>query len=114
MSEDPIITIFRNRLRPDADGYPDEAARMTERAKTMPGFIEAKQFTAQDGERVTIVAFDSLESQRNWGHDPEHRVAQERGRQEFYSTYRLQVCRLLRESSFEQPGTNPGPEALGH
>jgi heme-degrading monooxygenase HmoA len=99
-SDGPIITIFRNRLRPDADGYADEAVRMVEAAKAMPGFIEVKTYTADDGERVTIVGFESEKTQRAWREHAEHRVAQKRGRAEFYSWYRLQVCQQLRETTF--------------
>jgi heme-degrading monooxygenase HmoA len=98
----PIVTIFRNRLRSDAEGYPDELARMVEAVHTMPGFLESKQFTADDGERVTIIMFESAATQRAWLEHPDHRVAQERGRQEFYEFYRLQVCSLVRESSFRR------------
>jgi uncharacterized protein (DUF885 family) len=49
-----VITVFRNRLRPEnvAD-YQAWIARMSALAKTMPGYISHKAFTAEDGERVT-------------------------------------------------------------
>src|SRR5690348_5000855 len=81
-TEGPIVTIFRNRLRPDDDGYAEEAARMVEAAQAMPGFLEVKTYAADDGERVTIVAFDSEETQRAWREHEGHRVAQKRGRTE--------------------------------
>jgi heme-degrading monooxygenase HmoA len=100
----PVVTVFRNKLRPDADGYNDELARMLDVVHRMPGFIESKTFTADDGERVTIIMFRSLEQQRAWFDHPGHRAAQQRGRDEFYEFYRLQVCQLVRESTFEQGG----------
>ena len=97
----PIVTIFRSRLRPEPDGYADELARMVELVHQMPGFVESKQFTADDGERVTIITFESAEAQRAWREHPLHRKAQHRGRNEFYASYRLQVCELVRETDFE-------------
>ena len=52
-----VVTVFRSRLRPDAAGYDATAARMSELARTMPGYVDHKTFTADDGERVTVVTF---------------------------------------------------------
>jgi heme-degrading monooxygenase HmoA len=95
-----IVTVFRSRVRPEAQQeYLQWVARIAALAKTMPGYISHKGFTAEDGERVTIVEFESEEAQRAWRLQPEHAVAQKKGRQEFYSEYRLQICTVLRESA---------------
>jgi heme-degrading monooxygenase HmoA len=73
---------------------------MEKRARAMPGFVDFKGFTADDGERVSLIAFESTEAQRAWRDDPEHRAAQRRGRDDFYETYTIQVCELLDERSF--------------
>ena len=93
-----VLTVFRNRLRPDATDYPDLAARMSEIARAMPGYLSHKTFVAEDGERVTLVEFESEEAQRAWRTHPEHLEAQKRGRREFYVGYRLQVCTVQRET----------------
>ena len=96
-----IITVFRSRLRPDADPeYSQTAARMGELAVTMPGYISHKAFTAEDGERVTIVEFADEQTQRGWATQVEHRAAQNRGREAFYQEYRLQVCSVLKDRSY--------------
>jgi heme-degrading monooxygenase HmoA len=101
-SDGPIVTVFRNRLRDDLDGYEETAIDMYLMASSMPGFMDFKQFTADDGERVAIVQFDSLEHQKDWRNHPDHRVAQQRGRAEWYAEYRIQVCRVLSEHNFGQ------------
>ena len=53
-----------------------------------------------DGERVTIVEFESEAAQRAWSRHPDHVGAQKKGRKDFYSEYRLLVCRVERESVF--------------
>lgn len=95
-----VLTVFRNRLRPDAKAYPDMAARMSELARSMPGYISHKGFVAEDGERVTLVEFESEEAQRAWRAHPEHVAAQKMGRQSFYAEFRLQICSVLRETVF--------------
>jgi heme-degrading monooxygenase HmoA len=96
-----VVTIFRNRLRPEAlEEYEPLAARMDELVSTMPGFVERKTYVADDGERVTLVVFDSAESQRAWREHPEHRAAQRLGRERLYASYRIQVCTLDDERAF--------------
>ena len=55
-SEGQIVTVFRSRLRDDADPrYEalDEALR--ERARSLGGMVDVKSFVADDGERVTLI-----------------------------------------------------------
>ncbi|HUZ19320.1 MAG TPA: antibiotic biosynthesis monooxygenase [Acidimicrobiales bacterium] len=104
-----VVTIFRSRLRPESrEAYESVAAEMERLARTMPGLVEVKSFAADDGERVTIVVFDSLEHQRAWRDHPEHRRAQLAGQRRFYSEYDISVCEVLRRRRFEAA---PGPDA---
>ena len=99
-----IVTVFRNRLRAEAVAeYEPLAARMAELAEAMPGFVERKTFTAEDGERVTLVTFATPEEQRAWREHPEHRAAQRAGVDRIYSEYRVQVCVLQDERRFTRP-----------
>lgn len=94
-----VVTIFRSRLKPEAEAeYVEWAARMSALAANMPGYVSHKGFVAADGERVTIVEFASEEAQRAWRTHPDHVAAQTKGRRDFYAEYRLQVCRVERES----------------
>jgi len=96
-----IVTVFRSRLNPEArEEYTLWAARMSELARTMPGYVSHKAFVAEDGERVTIVEFANEEAQRAWAQHPQHVDAKKKGRAAFYSEYKLQTCQVLRESRF--------------
>ena len=94
-----IVTVFRSRLRPGVGAeYGPTAARMAELASTMPGYVDHKGFTADDGERVTIVTFADQASHDAWAAHPEHRAAQRAGRDRFYASYQLQVSHVIRTS----------------
>jgi heme-degrading monooxygenase HmoA len=96
-----VVTIFRNRLRPEArEEYAQWMERMSRLAKSMPGYISHKGFAAEDGERVTIIEFESEEALRAWSVNSEHLEAKKKGRKDFYLEYRVQVCDLRRESAF--------------
>jgi heme-degrading monooxygenase HmoA len=86
-----VVTVFRSRLRPDADAYPDHAARMSALAREMPGYVEHKVFTADDGERVTLVTFADRPSHEGWARHPEHRAAQQAGIRDYYEGYSISV-----------------------
>jgi heme-degrading monooxygenase HmoA len=96
-----VLVVFRNRLRAgDPSAYAKTAARMEELSQQQPGFRSLKTFTAEDGERVTLSEFDSLDAVNAWRANAEHLEAQRRGRAEFYAEYSLQTCELIRDSKF--------------
>jgi heme-degrading monooxygenase HmoA len=96
-----ILTIFRSRLRPEhLDEYGEVAERIHALAVTMPGFVSIKTFTAEDGERVSIVEFATREAHDAWHRHPEHVEAQRLGRERFYSEFSIQVCEVARQRSF--------------
>ena len=98
-----IVTVFRSRLMPDVrEDYVALVDRMVELAATMPGYISHKGFFAEDGERCTIVEFESEEAQRAWRMNPEHRDAQRKARDIYYSAYSVQVCEVKREAKFDR------------
>lgn len=104
MSSGEVITVFRSRLRDDAvaNGYTERAAEMIARAQQNPGFLEHKSFVADDGERVSIVRFDSPEAHEAWARDTGHREVQQQGRDEFYTEYRISVADVRRERAWSQ------------
>jgi heme-degrading monooxygenase HmoA len=67
---------------------------------TMPGFISVKMFTAEDGEVLALAEFASLDSLTAWKEHPEHVVAQQRGREEFFA---MQLCPLTHTALLQRP-----------
>jgi heme-degrading monooxygenase HmoA len=96
-----IVTVFRSRLVPGLEEeYLALVERMRELAVKMPGYISHKGFWADDGERVTIVQFESEEAQRAWRTHPDHVAAQRLGREKFYTEYDIKVCRVVHDAHF--------------
>ena len=96
MIEGEIVTVFRSRLRDEhLAEYEVMAGEMYSLASAMPGFLELKSFTADDGERVSIVRFQDEATQKAWREHARHREAQRAGRERFYSSYSIEVCRCL-------------------
>lgn len=96
-----IVTVFRTRLNPGVqDEYGPMAERMSELAQRVPGYVSHKGFVADDGERVTIVEFETEEALNRWRMDPEHRGAKKRGFDSFYSEFKYQICSVIRERAW--------------
>jgi heme-degrading monooxygenase HmoA len=92
-----IVTVFRHRLNPETrPEYAELLARIVELSKTIPGFVSQKRFTADDGERVTIVEFATEEGQRAWATHPEHLEAMRLGHERLYTDFQVQVCDVRR------------------
>jgi heme-degrading monooxygenase HmoA len=65
-----IIVLFRSRLTPEAsNGYAEMAEQMSKLAQASPGFIAEKGFTAEDGERLTVVWWQDEETLKQWRND---------------------------------------------
>lgn len=92
-----IVTVFRSRLKPEAvDDYVPMARRMSELARSIPGYVSHKGFVADDGERVTIVEFETEDGLREWSRHAEHRKAKRSGIESFFSEYKFQICSVIR------------------
>jgi heme-degrading monooxygenase HmoA len=97
-----VVIVFRARLKPEAnqEALAQAGQRMYELASSMPGYISYKDFAAEDGESAAIVEFESLETLAAWREHPEHRAVQQRGRDEFFAEYHIQVCTPVRDYRF--------------
>lgn len=96
-----VVTVLGSRLRPEhADEYADELAVVAALARTMPGFVETKTFTADDGERCTVVTFADIDTHAAWRDHPRHREAQRHGVSSYYSEYSIAVGQTSYASSF--------------
>jgi heme-degrading monooxygenase HmoA len=98
-----VVVTFRNRMAPGVDlqEYGQRVAKLFEIVSAMPGFLGIRSYESEDGERLSLIEFGSHESLAAWREQAEHRIAQELGKQRYYSEYHLQICELVRESHRE-------------
>jgi heme-degrading monooxygenase HmoA len=100
-NEGSLIILFRSKLTDQAgEDYKALDAELEILAKQNPGFIDAKAYTAADGERLTVVRWRDAESLTEWRNLGRHREAQEIGRQKWYQYYDVEVATLTRSKSF--------------
>lgn len=108
-----VVVFLRLDLRKEALGpeYGETCARMNEIVSAMPGFISIKEYTSEEGESLEIARFKSAEALEAWRTQLEHRQAQRRGLEFFYSHYRIQVCKVVREYEFWRDEGKKVPES---
>jgi heme-degrading monooxygenase HmoA len=98
-----VIILFRSKLTTMAGGdYAATNDELEQHVKGNPGFIEAKGFTAADGERLTVVWWRDRESLRTWQEDLQHVKAKQAGRKHWYEYYKMEVAEVFRQSAFER------------
>jgi heme-degrading monooxygenase HmoA len=91
----------------DSDGYEEMAHRMMDLAARQPGFLGVEG--TRHGLGITISYWVSLEAIHSWKQNTEHQVAQQLGRDRWYSAYKTRICKVEREYGFERTPRLPPP-----
>lgn len=95
--------IFRARTeRPDPH-YDEMVAQMRRLAFERYGCRDFIAVTEGDRE-IAISYWDDEEAIRAWKNDPDHALAQQRGRDGWYAGYTVQVVEIRREYSYGAAG----------
>lgn len=96
--------IFTSKRTSGDEGYADTARRMEELAATMPGFLGIDSARNETG--ITVSYWKDEASISAWREHAEHAMARKNGREKWYSTFQVRVCKVEREYGF-QSGQNP-------
>jgi heme-degrading monooxygenase HmoA len=97
----PYFAVIFTSLRTDGDkGYADMAEKMDELAAQQPGYLGIE--SVRDGLGITISYWTSLEAIQAWHHHTEHLVAQRKGYEAWYRSFKVRVCKVERDYGFER------------
>jgi len=62
-----VLILFRSRLAPEAgDDYHAMAEEMVATAREMPGFVDYTFYAGENGERLSVVRWENLETMKAW------------------------------------------------
>ncbi|HEY7538263.1 MAG TPA: antibiotic biosynthesis monooxygenase [Gaiellaceae bacterium] len=97
-----VVVVFTITLRDDlpTDEYEQTGARMVELVSALPGFL-GMDYAATDGGELLVARFESHDALKAWREHPEHRRAQQLGRERYFARYRIEVCDEVRSYEFE-------------
>ena len=90
--------IFTSVQTENIEGYAEMADLMETLAKQHPGFLGIESARNEIG--LTVCYWQSLEAIKNWKANLNHLVAQKKGREQWYSYYKVRVCKVERDYEF--------------
>jgi heme-degrading monooxygenase HmoA len=97
----PYYAVIFTSLRTEGDdGYGDMSAKMVEMAAQQPGFLGVESARGADGLGITVSYWESEEAIANWRSNAEHRIAQQNGRERWYSEFVTRVAKVERARTF--------------
>lgn len=82
----------------NVEGYSEMAILMENLAKQQSGFLGIESARNEIG--ITVSYWQDLESIKNWKANLEHLEAQKMGRKQWYSYYKVRICKVEREYGF--------------
>ncbi|MEI7626814.1 MAG: antibiotic biosynthesis monooxygenase [Bacteroidota bacterium] len=91
--------IFSSIAAEDSDGYGIMAEKMNELVKLQSGYLGHE--SARNTIGITVSYWDSLEAIKNWKSVSEHLVAQQLGRDKWYTSYKTRICLVERDYGFD-------------
>ncbi len=87
--------IFTSVRTAEDNGYSELAERMVELAKKQSGFLGVE--SARDEIGITVSYWKDLDSIRKWKEHTEHQVAIEKGKKEWYESYKVRIAKVERD-----------------
>ena len=95
-----IILLYTVVPRGEAqrEAHEDMTRKMQALAEATSGFLGAEYYDRSDGGTFGVFRFEDEQALAAWRDHPDHGVAQQLGKQTYYSEYHLQICELVRES----------------
>ncbi len=76
--------------------------RMFALAAQQPGYLGVETVHSEDGFGMTVSYWENLDSIRNWRAQAEHKIAQQQGRTGWYEQYKIRICLVETEYSFDK------------
>jgi heme-degrading monooxygenase HmoA len=93
------VVIFTSHRQSD-EGYGAMSERMESLAAQQPGYLGIESVRGADGVGITISYWTDRDSIAAWKANLEHRQAQSRGREQWYSRYHVRVAKVEHDYEF--------------
>ena len=98
--QQPYYAVIFTNTRTEGDfGYAEMAEQMERLAKQQKGYLGFESARSNLG--IAVSYWESLEAIADWKANLEHLYAQEKGKSDWYSWYKVRICRVEREYEFK-------------
>ncbi|NBI27468.1 antibiotic biosynthesis monooxygenase family protein [Chengkuizengella marina] len=92
--------IFSSQRTVGDNGYNKMADKMVELASQQQGFLGVES-ARDEGLGITVSYWDSLDAIQLWKENSAHKIAQDKGKTDWYKNFSLRVCKVERDKYFE-------------
>ena len=97
----PYYAVIFSNLRTEVEnGYEETAQLMVELAEKQSGYYGIESVRETLG--ISVSYWKDLESIKAWKAQVDHQVAQQRGRDEWYSAFKTRIAKVERDYGFEK------------
>ena len=97
----PYYAVIFSTLKTNVDdGYFETVKKMEELAKLQDGFLVIESARNEIG--ITVSYWNSVDAILKWRNNAEHSLAREKGKELWYKTYKLRICKVERDYGFEK------------
>ena len=97
----PYYAVIFSSVHTDrTEGYAEMAERMVELASSQSGFLGVESARNELG--ITVSYWKDLDSIKAWKHNTDHIIAQKKGREKWYESYKTRIAKVERDYEFEK------------
>ncbi len=95
----PYYAVIFSSVRTAGDnGYSEMADKMVELASTQDGFLGIESARNELG--ITVSYWTDLNAIKNWKENIEHTIAREKGRSDWYKSFKTRIAKVEKEYGF--------------
>ena len=92
--------IFTSLRTAEENDYRKTSDRMMELAQQQPGFLGVESVRVDLG--ITVSYWENEDAIRNWKQQGEHLLAQQKGKEVWYQSFKIRICKVERDYGFEK------------
>jgi len=97
----PYYVVIFTSLRTKGDlGYAKMAEKMFGLASIQEGFLGVESAREEIG--ITVSYWKDLESIKKWKFNPEHTIARDKGRSEWYKSFKVRIAKVEKDYNFDR------------
>lgn len=97
----PYYAVIFTSVRTEGDnGYSQMADEMEKLVRKQPGFLGYESARNETG--ITVSYWKDLESIKKWKENNSHKIAREKGREEWYGKFKVRIAKVERDYGFEK------------
>ena len=94
----PYFAVIFTSIKNEDNGYEKMAKQMLDLVQNQPGFLGIESAREEIG--ISVSYWKNLKAIANWKENLEHQIAQNLGKEKFYHSYKVRICKVERDYSF--------------